>query len=246
MAQVNHPSNLIDRITQLERELAEVRKKVGLSSATINRGGLTLLNDSFIRMVDDNDTDILYAGPDEDGRQQFELRREGGEAILLTQGSDVWGRDFWSLWDSSGNVIVSDDAETGLGLARPWMPVPLYPKWGIANTGLVYDYAGIHTDDLPAGESTLWEGRASIFHPWVVVDGVWGGASSGMSITYRLKIAGDIVGEWTETGGLITAQRGRYDLSSYVGTDWQPVELTVSGVSGTGIVACQVLACYLV
>lgn len=39
--QVNQPSNIIDRVIALERELASVRKKVGLSSAVIARGGLT-------------------------------------------------------------------------------------------------------------------------------------------------------------------------------------------------------------
>lgn len=243
MAQVNHPSNLVDRLVRLERELAEVRKKVGLSSATINRGGLTLLNDSFIRMVDDNDTSILYAGPDDDGRQQFELRREGGTAILLTQGSDQWGRDYWSLWDSNGNVVMSDDAETGLGLARPWMPLPLYRQFKPSGTdGAPYSYATVDAGNI-SSETALWQGRATITHPWITIDGTWGRGSGDATPTYRLKVNGTIVGEWTETS-LITAQRGRFDVQQWVLSDWQQVELTASA-TGTGAVACHVLGCYL-
>lgn len=42
MGQVNLPSNFLDRIKRLEQQLAAVRKAIGLTSATITHGDLTV------------------------------------------------------------------------------------------------------------------------------------------------------------------------------------------------------------
>lgn len=210
----------------------------------VEGGGVTIRDNGILQLLTEDNVFVVRIGPDSTGKQAFQLRRDNASLVMYTAGSSQWGRDYWAFQDNSGNIIVSDDAETGYGLARPWLPVVLYPKWGIANTGDVYQYAGINTADLPAGETQLWEGRASIQHPWITVDGVWGRGSGDVNITYRLKINGTTVGEWTE-GPLVVAQRGRFDVSDYVITDWAAVEITVTPDAGTGLVACQVLGCYL-
>ncbi|MGI8308131.1 hypothetical protein [Saccharopolyspora hattusasensis] len=75
MGQVNQPSNLLDRIKRAEQQIQRLWKSVGLASATISRGGLTLLQDAFLRMVDDNQTEVLYIGPDNTGKQVLTIRR---------------------------------------------------------------------------------------------------------------------------------------------------------------------------
>ncbi|MEV0085267.1 hypothetical protein [Saccharopolyspora sp. NPDC050642] len=220
-----------------------------MASATISRGGLTLLQDAFLRMVDDNNTEILYVGPDNTGKQVLTIRREDGSRILFTQGAQQFGRDFWAFTDTAGTIVVSDDAATGKGLARPWLPVPLYqqfvPRTITTHTdglGETYGYATIDAAKVGT-EKTLWEGRASISHSWITVDGVWGRALDSPAITYRLKVGGVQVGTWTG-GALETSQKGPFDVSAQVGADWEAVELTAATL-GTGVIACQVLGCYL-
>lgn len=248
--QVNQPSNLIDRVIALERELAAVRKKVGLSSAVISRGGLTLLDDSYIKVIDSDGVEILYIGPDAEGTQRFVLRREGGAPLMYTAGAAHFGRDYWAMTDSTGRVIVSDDAETGVGLSRPWLPVLLYPKFSThtyspnPTLGETYMYMNIDTGRVPA-ETVLWEGRACVSHPWVYVDGVWGAAVDTPNATYRLKFDGVEVGTWTLNGTLVSSREGRFDVAQFVGRDWVNVSLTATA-SGTGAIACQVLGCYLI
>ncbi|MGW5647511.1 hypothetical protein [Saccharopolyspora sp. NPDC003762] len=248
MGQVNQPSNLLDRIKRAEQQIQRLWKSVGLASATISRGGLTLLQDAFLRMVDDNNTEILYFGPDTDGRQIMRIRREDGSRVMFT-GKSAGGRDYWALADSTGRIVVSDDAASGVGLARPWLPVPLYqqfvPRTITTHTdgnGEVYAYATIDVSQV-GSEKTLWEGRASVSHPYISVDGVWGRALGTPTITYRLKVGGVEVGSWTGTA-LEVATKGPFDVSAQVGADWVPVTLTAT-TSGTGVLACQVLGCYL-
>ncbi|MER5388382.1 hypothetical protein [Saccharopolyspora sp. NPDC002686] len=246
MGQVNQPSNLLDRIKRAEAELRRLWKSVGLASATISRGGLTLLQDAFLRMVDDNGTEILYMGPDTSGKQVLTIRREGGARLLFTQGNEAFGRDFWALTDAADRILVSDDAATGVGLARPWLPVPLYQKF-VPRTisthadglGEVYSYSTIDASKI-TGESILWEGRASISHPWITVDGLWGPATGTPTVTYRLKVGGVTVAEWSSALGFrhVTA-----DVSAQVGNDWTVVVITATA-SGAGVVACQPFGCY--
>ncbi|GAA1029772.1 MULTISPECIES: hypothetical protein [Amycolatopsis] len=246
--QVNQPSNIIDRVIALERELASVRKKVGLSSAVIARGGLTLVDDSYIKVTDSDGVEILYIGPDSQGKQRFVLRREGGATLMYTAGSAQYGRDFWAMNDSTGRIVVSDNAEVGAGLARPWLPIVMYPMF-ITHTyspdpglGETFGYMDIDTGKL-SGETALWEGRASVSHPWVTIDGVWGQSFGKPNVTYRLKFDGKEVGSWEANVGPVVSRQGRFSVAEFVGRDWVEVTLTAS-TSGAGAIACQILGCY--
>lgn len=254
------PGDILRRLRRLEGLVRELIAGRRLENASVGAGGITfrgeggitltdgggvvITDNGTLRLVDHDGTAVVDIGPDTTGHPSFRLRRSDGSLMMFTFGSAQFGRDFWSWTDSHGQGIVADDAETGVGMARPWLPVPLYPKWGIAKTGATYDYAGIYTDDLPAGETVMWEGRASIQHPWIEVDGVWGGASGDVNATYRLKINGETVGEWGGDGSFAVYRSGRLDVRKFVLTDWASVQLTVEA-TGTGLVACQVLGCYL-
>ncbi|GAB3467066.1 hypothetical protein [Actinophytocola sediminis] len=242
MGQVNQPSNLLDRIKRLELQYQQLWKALGLTSATIEKGGLTLLNDAFIRMIDDNQDEIVYIGPDNQGKQIIRIRREGGNNVLYTY-TAVGGRQFWALTDNEGRIIVSDDAETGAGLARPWLPVPLYPAFlpSAPDPGITGRWAIDSTELL--SEKTLWEGHATISHPWIEIGGTWGHASGTGPITYRLYVGADYVGSWVVTAAT-TDRRGPFAVADHVGHDWVPIRLTAQ-TNGTGEVLCAPLGCYL-
>lgn len=139
--QVNQPSNLLDRVKRLERQYQRLWKSPSLSSATIAQGGLTLLTDAFLRMVDDNNDEIVYIGPDEQGKQIIRVRREGGTDVLYTY-TAASGRQYWALTDNAGEIVIGDDADSGQGIARPWIPVPVQT--------VIFDH-------LPSTPSTTWE-----------------------------------------------------------------------------------------
>lgn len=124
MGVINQASNLIDRVVRLEKRVNEIWHKIGLTAATISKGGLTLINDAFLRMLDDAGIEILYFGPDSNGKQMIRIRREGGADVLFTYTASS-GRQFWGLTDGGNNIIASDDAFSGQGLARPSIPVPV-------------------------------------------------------------------------------------------------------------------------
>lgn len=239
MGSVNLPSNILDRLKRLEQRFAELAKANGLSSARIDRGGLTLTNDAFFRMVDDLGVEIVYFGPDGSGRQIIRIRREGGSDVIWT-GFTLAGNQFWRLTDRYNRELFSDDTENG-GIARPWLATPLYPKFTVAASS-VYSYMNLPVASVTS-ETTLWEGRIPmVTHPFVVVTGVFGQASGSNSSTYRLKLNGVTVGTWSETT-IVNVNRGPYNVASSLGLANMPVEVTAVA-SGTGNIGCQIYGLY--
>jgi hypothetical protein len=82
MGQINLPSNLLDRIKRAEDQITKLWKSVGLASATIASGGLTLLNNAYLKMLGTGDNEILYIGPDGGGTQVVRIRDAAGNVIF--------------------------------------------------------------------------------------------------------------------------------------------------------------------
>lgn len=233
---------VVRELATLRAEIEELRAARSGEATTIGHGGVTIVNDGYLRMVDDNGTQIMYFGPDANGFQIARLRRENGALLLYT--GKAGSNNFWALTDNLNKVIVSDDAIAGKGLARPWLPVfltptfaPSLPAAGATGTWCI-DSTQVVT------EVGLWEGRATISHPWIQVDGVWGHASGSGTVTYRLKVNGIEVGNWTAAAGVVSRQ-GPFSVADSVGRDWFSVQVTAQQTTGTGAVRCHVLGCYL-
>jgi hypothetical protein len=236
------------KLADLERQIAELRSARRGESTGISRGGITLTDDSFLRMVSDADVEVVYIGPDEDGKQIFRLRRENGAGLLRT--GTAGSNNFWALTDNQNRVIFSDDAIAGKGMARPWLPVVLYPQFvpnGAAGTLFANGYPAIPATAL-ATEQVVWKGRAPISHPWLTVVGVFGQASgTTLTVVYRIKFYGTEVATWTVTDELQNAFYGPFDMADYVGDDWESIELTaqVTASSGSPNVALGFRGAYL-
>lgn len=244
MGQVNQPTNLLDRVIKLERGLEAIRKLAGLTSAIISRGGVTLLNDSFLKMISADGDTVFYVGPDGDGVQILEVRRDNGSLVLRTYTHIPNGQQYWALTDRTNAVLVSDDAAAGQGLARPWLPMPLTQMFISSGTvGDDYLYANLPVASL-SGETTLWEGRGTISHPYIGLSGIFGQASGSNTCTYRLRINGTEVGNWATGASLINQSIGPFNCASHVGADWAGVAITAQA-AGSGNIGCHVFGCYV-
>lgn len=240
MGLVNLPTNLVDRVVKLERGLEAVRKLAGLTSAIIRRGGLTLLEDSFIKVVDDTNTTIVYIGPDVDGKQIVRLRREGGSNVLYTY-THINGQQFWALTDRGNRILASDDAATGVGLARPWLAVPMHKLFN--GPAGVHQYATVDAAAIST-EKQLWEGRIPLVsHPRIELYGVWGQASGANNTTFRLLVNGTQVGTWSVNGALQNTTQGPFDMTAFIEQPNVQVSL-MARASGTGEVAAGLLGCW--
>lgn len=92
MGQVNLPTNVLDRIKRVENQISRLWKAVGLSSATIAAGGLTLLNSAFFKMLGPTDNELVYIGPDGLGNQVVRFRDGAGNIIFGSVTSGTGGQ----------------------------------------------------------------------------------------------------------------------------------------------------------
>lgn len=235
MGQVNQPTNVLDQIRELRREVAALRKSSGLTSAHIDSGGLTLTNDAFIRMIDDAGFEILYFGPDGSGKQIIRIRREGGTLVFFT--AFAGGQQYWRLVDRFDRELFSDDTING-GMGSPWFNHPLYPLFSMPASS-VYGY--MHLPVASVGvETTLWQGRLPLVtHPFMVVSGIWGQVTGSNSSTYNLRLgpSSTLVGSWSETA-LVDRNVGPFNCTAFLDVANVTARITVTA-AGTGNIACQ-------
>ncbi len=148
--------------------------------------------------------------------------------------------------EQRGNPLFA--ADTNGGLARPWAPVQLYPRFSVTAT-TVY---GERFRAVDTTERILWEGNIPyLSHPRIQVTGRWGASSGTNTTRYRLKITTPLgvvttIGTW-DVALLETARKGPYDPTTVVPINAPdvPVTLTAQTLSGSGDYACHVVGCYL-
>lgn len=223
MGQVNLPTNLIDRIVKLERLVEAIRKLAGNTSSIISRGGLTLLENSFLKMVSAAGVEILYIGPDGGGRQIIRIRRDSGADVLYTY--DVAGVQYWALTDNASTVVASDDAVSGQGLARPYIPLPhKVTDWNVL------------PKTSSASFTTLDEIRYFKQHPKVNM-AIRHGASVGSTGEWRVLQDGVV----KASGSIAAVLDVAFASFTVTGSHMSPLNLDVQArvVSGGG----QVTAC---
>lgn len=91
MGQINLPTNVLDRLKRVEDQISRLWKAVGLSSATIAAGGLTLLNNAFFKMLGPADNELVYIGPD-GPNQVVRIRDAAGNLIFGSVTSGTGGQ----------------------------------------------------------------------------------------------------------------------------------------------------------
>lgn len=229
MAQTNQPANLLDRILRLERELAEVRKRSGLGSA-VSRG-------SF-RFLDEGGNERIYFGTGtfSGGTSSgWVMRRQNGTSVFDLGGNPA--DQFWALRDENGGILISDDAATGQGLARPWLPIPFASH-----------SATVPTDTTTSGTfAGLLSARYTKQHPKLralILCRASDGTTTGE--IRLMKTAGPV-----QIGNTITVNLGQYALltigpADVPGSHMEDMELEVQGrrTAGAGTIGARMFGCY--
>lgn len=122
---------LMRRLRELEDRIRQLETAAPLRNATISDGGQLRVNGvggNALVLMGRNDTPGSEA-PDGHKQMVFLIWRETGEAAFQMSdpepGIDGFNQ-FWALFDLAGNRVVGDDANSGQGLARPYIPTPFY------------------------------------------------------------------------------------------------------------------------
>lgn len=135
------PDKFHEQIRQIAREeAAKVYRSASNRNASISEGGrLTIKGGALVVEAPNGDMSVYFGGvlpalPDGTGQPGFVLYREDGSiaAALYDPFPEPDGpgdyKQFFAIYDRSGNRILSDDTASGQGMSRPFLPGVFYPS----------------------------------------------------------------------------------------------------------------------
>ncbi|MEW1546666.1 hypothetical protein [Streptomyces tsukubensis] len=227
------PEDLVDLIHDLRRRLDRVSLAAGTRPAlTMVTNPLTVADAGRISVRDATDAELAALGSigvNQDGSQQqgVLIRREDGTLALGLYGAGD-GRQTLSARDRAGNVVLADDASGG-GLARPYIPIPLYPA---------------PTAVTSAEWTRVLQGGMYLQHPRIAV-GVWVQADPGTTVEARVRLlAAD--GTAVQLGPVVTATGAAFteEVTAVHGGaayDWSSLYVEGRIAAGSGKAAVGVL-----
>jgi hypothetical protein len=122
MGKVNRPVSLLTTFRELERRVRLLERAPRLTSASIRGGALKVYNKL-------GTLQLLFGDSATNGDTEFVVWREDGTRALAVYngGQGTGSPQFASIWDRSGNIVLSDDTNSGVGHARPWIPLNITP-----------------------------------------------------------------------------------------------------------------------
>lgn len=198
------PPSEDDRLVELERRIKNLESALRAAFTTISGGaGLTITDGGALRLEAADGTDTLYVGPVgaplSDGTRQpgVILRRNDGSVALalwdpIPSAGDY--NQFLGWFDRAGHIVVSDDTDSGAGLARPYLSGAFYPS-----------RAQDFLKTTASGFETIWRERRQKQHPKLYVE-AWGATdAAGTTGEVRVMVNGAQLGTTkVATSGVVT------------------------------------------
>jgi hypothetical protein len=181
--------DVMRRLRELERRLDELSNARRLESSAVGAGGMRV-NGGTLTITNPDGVTTCYFGPlgsGGDTSRGWMFRHDDDTPAFTLQGAP--GRQFWAFWDHAGNIIASSDADSGTGLARPWIPLPTPEPTGVGH--------------WPGTTSATWAAisrcRPCLQHPRITAV-ISTHADGGTAGDVRLAVDGDQIGPVAKAG----------------------------------------------
>lgn len=240
---------LARQVASLRREMSELRAARRLENATVGAGGLGVAQGGRFYMRTPGGVRNLDLGAIGDSRfnnadgtpqqAQFFRRQDGSLALSIFASAGSGATQFWSLWDKAGNIIASDDAASGQGLGRPYLPVVMTPAYEAG-----WDYWPRTTN---AAMQELWGGQIYVQHPRLAVVIRASSDVSGTTGQVQLTVGGVAQGSpQSVTFGVGFFTFGPVSLSDFGHMQQVAVAVTGRRTAGTGAIRASLYSAYTI
>lgn len=227
--------------TQVKNAFTSANSRVPYQKITAGilrvASSLEIMAGAFIKFVYSNSIIGMVMGRHTSGSDPVDgvfIRRVDGSTAfwIFTRVSDGYG--FSALYDQSNNIIFSDDGNSSVGIARPWIPLT-WADTGELTAPPTRRQATGTTDTVV--QSTIVPQQ----HSHMELYGYIWVATAGATAEVKLK---NLSNGTTVTS--ITAPDGYVQLSGPVGSytfgDWNQYDITIRRASGTGNVGFTTVA----
>lgn len=213
--------------------LAAIEKRLNALDAARTINGTTIDEPGSLQVRDKNGHLRMFMGVLADNVGiGLELYRADGTRALSFEGlsNDPTLHETLRLWDRSGNVLFEDDETTGVGLSRPYIPIPFKPT-----------SQAFQTVTNPATTTNIFDLSYVRQHPHaeVAVEAYCTvGGATGLVELY------DSTADVVLDSAAITSTAAAYILNGPVGgahTGYQGLNIRVRRLTGTGDVTAVVI-----
>lgn len=188
MPRVPRREDVNEILKRFEARTRNVENRQQVANSTIGRGALQSRDTSTGRLLYylGGATNSAYNKPDGTQQSVFEAWRDTGQLAMaiadFNPQSENGYQQFVGLFDRQGNIIVSDDTDTGWGLATPWLQGGHWfnqdiTKWPSTTSSTF---------------TAAWSTWIAIQQPWLRV-GYLGHSDSGTTGEVQLVLNGDVV-----------------------------------------------------
>lgn len=228
-------------VADLQRQLRNLTSGRRLEDASIGARGLRLLEGGTLtifggalRMTDETGSvGLLYFGPTDAGRPTWAFSFDDGELAGGLFGSP--GSTYWTWYDRSGNELFAMDGQTGVGLSRPYLNIPMYPSLSSQHQTAGPFWPATNSSSLVE----LFHGFTTVWHPKIAFG--MDTTASGGATEWELRISGALIASGS---GDVSAT---YSIPGWGTTvnpgDEKVVQVLVRNTTGS-VSWCQVDKCY--
>lgn len=199
--------------------------------------GLVVLAGAYFRFVYNNGNTGMYMGAFEVGGEPSEgmvVYKASGNAAFLSYSRVSDGTGFTGIYDGEGNIVVSDDALNGAGLATPWIPLTFAPTAEL--TAPPSNRVTSSTSD-----TVIYSAYIPLQHPKLRLNAYIDIVVGGSTVNYKVKnvATGVTLLSGTTSGGYITDDF-EIDELNYCAN--HQLDITIRRASGSGDVGITVLS----
>lgn len=201
ISDIMHSGDLKRRVDALEKRLREITSGRRLEDASVGARGIQIIgggnltvDGGTVRLVSNLGVELARFGPSRvNGNPEWRFAYDGGGSAINLQGDS--GRQLVAIRDRSGNIVMSTDAESGAGIARPWLNLRLVPTPEAQQDGTSF------VPSTDAGSALkLWQGINPIFHPKITIGIGMAGAGGGTG-HWSMEINGEtVIADRTSSG----------------------------------------------
>ncbi|XQE88141.1 hypothetical protein ACN24M_24710 [Streptomyces microflavus] len=235
-------TDLARRVQALEREVRELRAAKRLQNASVGAGGLRIVDGGRLSMDTPDGRRMVDIGavenPDYDHgdgspQQAMWFRREDGSTFFACFSYPAGGggeEQAWTFYDRSGNNILAEDTSSGVGLARPYLP--LNAPVALDSTTWPRGFAATFST-ISVAWNTLWQPKMRLYALTSTV-----GTATG---EVQVLVEGNPWGPVVTAGAAFDHTDVIPDVQ--LGRQFQ-IEVQARRLTGTGSIAAQVFMIY--
>lgn len=162
------------------------------------------------------------------------IQRPDGTLALWIHSAVDDGDGFTAIYDQQENIIFSDDAVAGQGIARPWIPITFAPTAELTTPPA--NRQASSTTDVPVYTIFHPIQHPKIFYQAYMQVSVGG---STAEVKFKNNLAGTVMHSTTVSNGWIS---GEFTLTDWNFGDTMNIDVTIRRASGSGNVGLTLLA----